>query len=212
MSIHPALAFFIGTLATFIGTLPFGPINLSVVDTTLRKNLGAALWMALAAAIIEIVMAFIALHCSIYITMLLGESQWTKIGAILLFVVLGLFFFFKKPSAQSSTEQSPKKGNDFWKGLGIAAINPQAIPFWIFVLTYLQTAQMIELSTQERLVVVLAFLFGVAVGKFGALALFGLLSQAIKSRATAASKWMNKIIGGILLLIGLGQALTLFIN
>lgn len=202
-------AFLTGFVATFLGTLPFGPINLSVVDTTIKDSFRAALILSIAAALVEIVMSFIAVHCSVAINQVLENGSWVKIAAIALFIGLGLFFFFKRESKKGE-EKDPKKTNPFWKGLIIALLNPQAIPFWIFVLTYLSMSHIIELNTSAtQISVILTFLVGVAFGKLAALLLFALLSKLISKRSAFLGQWMNKIIGSILLAIGLFQGIQL---
>lgn len=209
MALSPFISFTAGFIASFLGTLPFGPINLSVVDTTIKKNLQAGLWFALAAAIVEIGQSFVAIHCSMFITDFLKSSPWLSIGIALLFIVLGILFFFKK-SIQNNDPAKKKKGNSFIRGILISIVNIQAIPFWIFVLTYLDTVQMIHLDTGQQLNFILLFLVGVALGKFLALLLFGVLSEAISKRTNFLNKWMNKILGGIFIFIGLLQFVQLY--
>lgn len=210
MALTPLLSFLIGLIASFLGTLPFGPINLSVVDATLRKSLQAALWLAFAAALVEILQSFVALHCSMWISDIVQSSRWVKLGTFILFVGLGLFFFRKKSIEKA--DSASKKGGNFLRGLIIALLNPQAIPFWLFVLTYLETAQMIHLDTRQQVPYILLFLLGVAMGKFLALLCFGLMSNVIKNRTKFLNQWMNKILGIILLLIGLYQGVQIFLT
>ena len=209
MALSPFISFMAGFIASFLGTLPFGPINLSVVDTTIKQNLRAGLWFALAAAIVEIGQSFVAIHCSMFITDFLQSSPWLSIGIAFLFIVLGILFFFKK-NIQSSDTGDKKKRNNFVRGILISIVNIQAIPFWIFVLTYLETVQMIQLNTSQRLNFILLFLIGVAIGKFLALLLFGVLSEAISKRTDFLNKWMNKILGSIFIFIGLLQLVQLY--
>ena len=208
MVLTPVLSFIIGLIASFLGALPFGPINLSVVDTTVRKSLQAGLWLALAAALVEILQSFVAVHCSMWISQAIQASPWVKIAAFILFIGLGLFFFFKKGIKKEKEEQ--KSGGNFVRGMIISLLNPQAIPFWIFVLTYLEMTQMIEINTQQKLHLVLLFLLGVAVGKFLALLGFGLLSKTIRNKTDFINQWMNKIIGTILIIIGIFQGFQIF--
>ena len=168
MALSPFLSFIIGFIAAFLGSLPFGPINLSVVDTTIRQSLNAGLRFALAAAIIEIGQSFIAVHCSMFITQFIESSPWVSISIALIFIAIGTTFLFKKKVGKVKEEKT-KKENSFIRGLLISAVNMQAIPFWIFILTYLETAQMIHLNTSQRLSYILLFLAGVAIGKFLAL-------------------------------------------
>ena len=53
MEPSPALVFLLSMLASIVGTLPFGPINLSVVDTTINRSWRAAFHFSVAAALVE---------------------------------------------------------------------------------------------------------------------------------------------------------------
>lgn len=200
--------FLVGWLASFLGTLPFGPINLSVVSRTVKESLRAGLWFAFAAAIVEILQSFIALHCSTYISQYLNSSPWIKWTTATLFVLIGLFFMLKKEKEKDVAEMKEKKDNNFLAGILISVLNFQAIPFWIFVLTYLDMSLHIRIDASVSLLGIALFLVGVSSGKFAALALFGFASQRVKGRVHQLKYLMNKIIGTILMLIGIFQFIS----
>lgn len=200
--------FLVGWLASFLGTLPFGPINLSVVSRTVKENLKAGLWFAFAAALIEIAQSFIALHCSSYINQYLDSTPWIKWATAGLFVMLGIFFMLKREQPETEMDQSKRKDNNFLAGIIISVLNFQAIPFWIFILTYLDMSHHIRIDTSITLAGVGLFLVGVSTGKFAALALFGLASQSVKGKVQQLKFWMNRAIGFILLLIGIFQIIS----
>ena len=53
--------FIFGLLGSFLGGVAFGPINLSVVDITLKKSVRSAIRFCVAAALVEIFQATIAI-------------------------------------------------------------------------------------------------------------------------------------------------------
>lgn len=53
--------FFIALGLSFIGSLPFGMINMTVAHTAIRKGMQAAIFTALGAALVELIQVFIAL-------------------------------------------------------------------------------------------------------------------------------------------------------
>lgn len=61
MGISPVFVLLIGWLASFTGTLPLGPINLSVVEVTVNRSFRAAIWLSVAAALVEIFQSLLAL-------------------------------------------------------------------------------------------------------------------------------------------------------
>ncbi len=193
--------FGVGLGSSFLGALPLGTVNLTVAHTTLQKSFKAALWMSVAAALVEIVHSFVAVHCGMLITDQINASVYTQILSLSVFLVLGLYFILKKNGPPKQT--NGRYGSDFIKGGLLALINPQAIPFWVFVTTYLQSSGYIELGFSN----VLIFLVGISIGKLLALVLFGLLSKSILSRIKFLNQWANRVIGSILLIMGLMLAL-----
>lgn len=189
--------FGVGVGSSFLGALPLGTVNLTVAHTTIQKSFKAAFWMSVAAALVEIVHSFVAVHCGMLITDQINASIYTQILSLSIFLALGFYFIFKKNGAPKQTKS--RFGSDFTKGGLLALINPQAIPFWVFVTTYLQSSGYISLGFSN----VLIFLVGISVGKLLALLLFGLLSKAILSRVRFLNQWANRIIGSILLIMGL---------
>lgn len=206
MALQPMFVFLIACLASFLGSLPFGPINLSVVDTTIRQSFRAGLWFSAAAAVVEIGQSFIALEFNHSISTFLNTHLWARLLAAFLFLGIGLVFMLRKDKTAQQQRQRRNKSN-FVRGLFIALLNPQAIPFWIFVLAYLDASRSIHINTHQSLQIVIAFFLGVSLGKLGALLLFGLLGQLISQRCQLIQHWMNKAIGGILMGIGLLQGL-----
>ena len=57
----PLLYFFVGFFACTLGTIPFGPINLSVVKTTVDHGARRSTEIAIVASLIEILEALIAI-------------------------------------------------------------------------------------------------------------------------------------------------------
>jgi threonine/homoserine/homoserine lactone efflux protein len=208
----PALIFGVGLLASFIGTLPFGPINLSVVDTTINRSFRAAVQLSLAAALVEIPQSLIALKFNPFVQHLLTGNVYVKIASVILFLGMGCFFLFRKPACETKQGDNPKKKNNFIQGFLIAIANPQAIPFWIFVLSFLKSSQHLDLSNHLGIQLLFVFVLGVASGKLLALLGYAKLGQLVIYRVAAINQLMNKIIGGILIGLGLLQGVHGFLN
>ncbi|HMO39413.1 MAG TPA: LysE family transporter [Saprospiraceae bacterium] len=209
MTLSALSVLFISWIVSFSGSLPFGPINLVMIDTTLKNSLRAGIPFAIAAAFVEMGQSWVALYGSVFFNQFIAEGPWFRLFGFVVFSALGLVFFFKKN--QESTFDSTTPGNRFFlKGFFIALLNPQAIPFWIIVLALLQSAQIMQVDTRSPLFVVLAFMLGAALGKLTALLLFGILSRRIIYRMTRVRQHLNRIIGIILITIGMVQAILAF--
>ncbi len=198
--------FFLGATLSFLGTIPLGPINLSVVDATIKYHIRAAFWMAGGAALVEICNSFIALYCNTYISQVIDKGIWTRLVTAIFFLIFGLIIFFKKNRSGANEEVVQKSNHHFLKGIGVALLNLQAIPFWIYIFATLKSLHPGGFGPQMAISEICWLLMGVASGKFMALIGFGWLSQLIKQRANSIQGYMNKIIGCILIIIGVVQA------
>ncbi len=195
------------SFASFLGALPFGIVNLNVVDTTLRKTTKEGVLMSAGATLTEFLHAFVALQCAAYFSHNFEDNPYIKNAVIIVFFLLGLFFFFKKERPKQRKKRFNVKVTDFSRGMFLSLINPQALPFWLFVITYFTSHKMFVL--QEDMIP--SFLLGVGIGKFIALLIFVVFSLYIRKRMGRLSDFMNKIIGGIFLVLAFVQAIRTWI-
>jgi len=192
--------FFIAYGLSFIGSLPFGMINMTVAHTAIRKGMQAAIFAALGAAIVELIQVFIALK----FTWLFAENpsieRIFQIVATVVFFAGGTFFFFfaKSKPAVSETDVKPSRRGDFFRGMFISTLNLMVIPYWIFYATLLTTNDLLVRDNPH----VIVFSFGTMFGTFTLLVVYAFLGARILSKSEQITGWVNKSIG--LLLIGFG--------
>jgi threonine/homoserine/homoserine lactone efflux protein len=186
-----------------MGGVAFGPINLSVVDLTFKKSIHSALRFAAAASVVEIFQAAIAVIFGKLISRKIVEFPELKLLVIAFFIMLGLYFLFKKDNPGKGGKPE-KNSSNIINGFIVAIMNPQAIPYWIFVLAYLKSANVLYMKSWHLIL----FLAGVSIGKFFVLGVYGYLSEVVHSHFENIHEYVNKIIGGLLLLIGLVQAVN----
>lgn len=196
--------FFTTLLISFIGSLPFGPINLVMIDLTINYRLRSSYWFAVAAALVEMGQSFVALWCSAWLWQLIHQGTWVKLAGFFFFLLLGTVFFFKKGKENTHLAENSQK-SFFLKGLVVAVLNPQAIPFWVIMLTFLSSASVMNITAKSPLFYILFFNIGAASGKLLALLLFGILSERIMRRSYFIRHYINRIIGIILIGIGVFQ-------
>jgi len=187
--------------ATVVGTIPFGPINLSVVNVAMKRSFTAALVFALGAAFVEIFEALTAIFFGNLIDKFLMENAWFQWLVIIAFVAIGTVTILRKPKTKGVKTKKMKMPT-LLKGVVVALLNPQAIPFWLITLAVLNEGQ--ELNFREGRLGF--FLAGVFAGKFVALAGFAVLSRAIKKRVKEGTRIIDFVFGGVLIAIGLIQA------
>ncbi len=196
----PLLYFGEGMLACFLGTIPFGPINLTVVKTTVDYNRLRGTEVALAASIVEIFEALIAICFGLVISAFLESNLLIRLLIAGAFIGLAVFVFTRQSDPDLKDSRAEER-SFFRKGLLIAALNPQAVPFWIFALAAISQYFQFEYVG----IYLAAFLVGVFVGKLLALYGFVVASSYLKAHLQQSSALVNKLLASILLFIGVSQ-------
>ena len=197
---NPALYLLVGFLVCLLGTIPFGPINLAVVKTTVDYDRRSGIELAFAASLIEILQALIAICFGIVISSFLDANVLINFFLAFAFIALAVFIFTRKP--KSTLEHNKGRPTSFFRnGLIIAGLNPQAVPFWIFALATI--GQYFEF--QYIGLTLASFLLGVFLGKLLALYGFAVASSYLKAHLSESSVLVNRLLSGILLIIGLSQ-------
>lgn len=196
--------FIYGLCGSLLGGVAFGPINLSVVELTIKKNLKAASRFCAAAALIEILQAFIAILFGKLIEKKIEEFPELKILVILFFIILGIYFVIKRDKPKSELQEVGR--TSFINGLIVSILNPQTIPYWIFVLAYLKSADALALSSTNLVL----FLVGVAIGKYIILSIYSHLSFYINKHVANLNNYVSKTIGAILMAVGIVQAIRYY--
>jgi len=188
--------FFVGLVTSFLGSVPPGTLNLSVLQLGLEGKTKIAWRFALAVTIIEYPYAWLAIQFEDWITSNpMIEHNFQLITAIVI-TALGIINLLsaRKPSRLIEKFQS----SGFRRGLLLSILNPVAIPWWIAWIAYEKAQGWINLSTSYLEHV---FVFGSSVGVFILLALFILLSNKLTGY-TRQNIWIKLMPG--LVLLGLG--------
>ena len=196
----PFLYAMVGFLACFIGTIPFGPINLAVVKTTVDYDRGSGIKIALAASLIETLQAAIAISFGMLISAFLDSNAVVSFFLAFVFIALAVFIYTRKPKPALEREAN-RSSSFFVSGLVIAGLNPQAVPFWIFALATISQ----YFAFQYDGIYLIGFLLGVFVGKMLALTGFAVASGYLKAHLQESSTLVNRLLAAILLFIGLSQ-------
>jgi len=196
-----------GLIACFIGGLPLGIINMSVVNITLKKSTKSAYQFALGSSLVEIFEASVAVIFGLAIEGFIRHNQMLQFVIFFAFVLLGVYFLLKKPKPVYYESSSKQKSSEFVKGIIVALLNPQAIPFWLFALAFVAPYHIIDFVGSN----LYFFLGGVFIGKLLALALFTRSAKYIKTHLSESSRIIDKTMGSIFIIIGVIQAIKYFV-
>lgn len=194
--------FFVAFFFSYIGSIPPGTINISVVQLTLTGRIKEAVQFALAAALVEFVYATLAVGVQFLFVSKLDFTLHFKIVAASVMIVLGLVNFFGK-SRRTGEQKSILPMAGFKKGVVISIFNPLAIPFWIAVTAYLESHAWIAINRQTFWI----YIAGISTGTF--LLLSTLVLIVSKFRVSFDSFVVNKVTGLIFMGLGVYTFLTL---
>ena len=212
--------FIIGLLASFIGSLPIGVLNLTTIDIAVHKGLKKVAWFAFGATIIEYFQAVLGLKFSSWFLSDPVINMIFEAVAVVLFASLSIYYFKadgKKTVAGEGSlggagEGSPGKGtgraNPFLRAVALSLINPLAIPYWILYGTWFEALGWIGLQNNQ----VLIFSAGITAGTFLALLGIGYFSRLIISRMTMLSAWLNRIIAITFACLAIFQLTRVLLN
>jgi len=193
------LLFLLATGTSFLGSLQMGPVNSEVLRFAIRGRKKEALLTGFGGAIPEIPYALIAVYLIQHLKLfpfLRPAFAWLFVVVI---VAFGFRLLFKKPK-EMEVETYQIKRSPFAIGFILASLNPQIIFFWSGILVLLGYE---SLTWTEGF----AFALGAASGAF----LLQFLAVQIGSRLFRSGRIKNlnnvdRVIGGVLILIGLWVA------
>jgi threonine/homoserine/homoserine lactone efflux protein len=186
--------FLLGTILSFIGSIPPGTLNLAVLQLGMEYKIKTALRFALAVAIIEYPYAWIAVVFEDWVTASpIIVDNFQLITAIVM-TVIGVFSIW---SARKPSEFSVRfNESGFRRGLILSILNPMAIPFWIAYTAFLKSQGWIDLSTPW---LVHSYVLGTSVGVMALLTVFAFLAKRLAHHVK--DNRVVKMVPGITLLV-----------
>jgi len=188
--------FLLAFLFSFLGSIPPGTLNLTVLQLGLEKKATLAWRFAAAAALIEYPYAWLAITFETYITSSPVILNNFKLISALVMMLLGALNIWSAKRPTVFMEKFQESG--FRRGLVLSILNPLALPFWIAITAYLNVQGWISLQGNTQLH---SYLLGISLGAFLLFILVAYLARQMESLVKSESK--VKLIPGIVLL-GLG--------
>lgn len=204
------LLFLTVSLISFVGSLHPGSVNVAVAQTTLSHNRRAGMWLALGGSLPEIAYSGLAVSGLSLLPANSGWAQWLPYAPVPVLLGAGIAAFFQKPvSAQTTLKETPSVGaRPFWKGVVLAGVNPQLLPFWSAVWLYLAHTMWVPVGTLASRWV---FALGASAGAFAFLWSVAWLADRQRHRVEAyvQSRKLHYVTGGLFIAMALGQAIHL---
>ena len=178
------LTFFLGLLANFIGYVPPGNINLTLVRITINRGFKEALRFITALSVVEFFFTFCIMHAAKWLSAQVHLDVMIDWIMFALFVILGTVTWRhrNKPAKTNYSNHASIK-----YGLLLGLINPMQVPFWMICGTYLITHEWISVGNTELII----FSFGSAAGSFLCLFLYAECARYIQKKFALSTKLIN---------------------
>jgi threonine/homoserine/homoserine lactone efflux protein len=186
--------FLIAFLFSFLGSIPPGTLNLTILRLGLEHKMNIAWRFAVAAALIEYPYAWLALLFEDWVTSSPAIINNFKLITAIVMITLGVLTIRSTMRPSGSTEPVHESG--FRKGLLLGILNPLALPFWIGITAYLKSQGWIALSGSGE---IHSYLLGISLGALTLLMLVAYLAQ--KAAVVFSSHANVKFIPGVVLLV-----------
>jgi threonine/homoserine/homoserine lactone efflux protein len=201
----------LSSLISFIGSLQLGPVNLFVINASLYQGKKTAYLVAIGGCIPEFIYCSFAVFANNYLL----EYEWLifslRIAFTIILLIIGFTFYFKKRhTVELANENYLIKSpvQYIFKGFSLAALNPQLLPFWIFVQIYFNSVKFMQITSNLHKI---SFILGAGLGAF--LLLLSIILIVTRYKTSIAgfinNRYYNKILAILFLLIALQQLLSL---
>lgn len=160
-----------GFIISFLGTLPLGTLNITAFQIAVFQSAPDALFFALAAVFVELVMVRIAL------TKATNFDFKSKLFFYVLLIAFAFLMYLAISSLASSGNQSelsegvsllPMIKSTFLLGLTLSVLNPMHIPFWMGWNNILMNRKTLD----RKPGMYSSYIAGIGVGSIGGLSLF----------------------------------------
>src|SRR5688500_4574395 len=131
------LNFLQGFFFSFIGTIPPGTINLTIIQLGLEKKISVAWRFAIAASVMEYPYAWIAVEFAEMITASPMIVENMQLITAIIMTVLGILTLWSASKPTKLTSALSESG--YMRGVILSVLNPLAIPFWVGATAYLDS-------------------------------------------------------------------------
>lgn len=203
MLVNSVTFLFLGAVICTIGAVPFGLVNLSVMDVAINQNVRKSMSIAHGAAIVEILFASTALLAGTVLSGYFNGNILVKYIVLAVLIVSGIYFWFKQYNLTNKGDH--ESSNGFLKGTLLNLMSIQVLLFWLFAVTFLSVRNLLP----STLIQFSLFISGVWFAKMTVLRAYAILGKKVAEKSQLISRNMNRIIGSILILVAFIQLVKL---
>lgn len=195
----------IGMAMTYLGLLPPGMMNMTVVHHSMDKGVRQALRFAAGASTVVLVQAGIALVFAQWLTDRPEVIELLKKIAIGVFIILAIYFY-RLASMPRKQQEVGGSSRLYWSGVGISSMNMLAIPFFLGYSTWMELSGWISIQFPY----ITGFVIGAAIGSFALFLSYAYLAEWISRRARFIARNIHYILSLLFLILAVITTFTVF--
>ncbi|MEM6644037.1 MAG: LysE family transporter [Bacteroidota bacterium] len=191
-------SFCIAFIVSYLGSIPPGTINVSVMQLSILRRHRAAIFLSLAACLVEFIYAGITVQFQLYLNQNPEIAYYLRLVTAIALIGLGAInLLIRSQNEAIQVDEKLKGRHGFLRGLILGFLNPMTIPFWLAITTYLESERWVALDGSGYWF----YLLGLTVGTFMLLITINTLGKRFGKIAN--NQLVVRQIPGMLLL-GLG--------
>jgi len=190
---------FIGFIIGFLGYLPPGNINLTVIQMSIGRHRSHLLYFILFASLMEFVYCFGSL---MGMKFLLTEPKFILVirwSSILVFTILGIISFLHR------VKEPEHRSSGIRRGMLIALLNPLQVPFWLIWGVYVLHNGWVK----PTLISITLFSIITAAGALTILWLYAVAGRKMETILNAHQLLLHRVIGCIFIGLAVLELLKL---
>jgi len=190
---------------SYVGSIPPGTVNVSVMQLSMLKKHRAAAFFSLAACLVEFLYAGITVQFHLYLNSHPEIAFYFQVVTAVALIGLGVSNLFSRSTSSSVKVDTKLTGrHGFLRGLILGFLNPMTIPFWLAITTYLENDGLVTVTGLGFWM----YLVGLSSGTFFLLLTVDALGKRF-SKVADNHFLVHKVPGFILLALGVYYLLKL---
>lgn len=212
------LIFLITFFISFVGSIHPGPLNLSVIQTSLQKGFFTALLLAFGGVIPEIIYGYFAVEGVMIFEKYPSVFHWMQWAVVPMLWGLGIQQIIASRQSKQILKNTKKSSLSVPKevstpgastrGFFLSLFNPQLLSYWIVILINYQNYDFLKIiEFQDKIL----FVFGASLGAFALNYLYAYIAYKHRERIFMYlnQKKIGQVIGGTFIIMGILQVIKL---
>lgn len=195
------LIFITTFIISYLGSVQPSPLNISVIEITLKNNIKAGLIMAAGCIIPVVFYSYLAAEGTFFFQRSQTIFLILRWLMIVLLLLMGVQEIISKKKIIKNREI---KSGTFLKGFFLTILSPQLLLFWLLVMVYYQGIDWLKINTNADK---FSFIFGAAMGAFALNYTYTILAYYSREYIFShlEKKVLNWIIGLLYILMAIFQ-------